>query len=284
MRPHELLELAALDAMGLLDESERVEFEQALSSASPALQAQVRREQARIALDERLLPDVDAPVGLRARVIAAVREAMSAITPRRQARGRILPLLPSRGVNPVWRAASIGSIAAALVLGFTTLQLKESFSELDASLRSDRAVEYMIGQFGAKFERALFNPNTQMIGFRSEAAADAVPGVRAGQGSTFSGRAVVLMAPDSKAQFYCTNFPASAGEYKLVVVDANGNIRGDAVLKFTPTGTRVSEEIDVPVRLGQGDSLAIIATPANQAGGASASSSPGQLLMRSNRL
>ncbi|QYU70067.1 hypothetical protein J4558_08100 [Leptolyngbya sp. 15MV] len=46
---HDLLEMAVLDTLGLLDEQEQAAFEMAFRSAPPAVQAQVRREQTRFA-------------------------------------------------------------------------------------------------------------------------------------------------------------------------------------------------------------------------------------------
>ena len=79
MKTQELIELAVLDAMGLLDEAEREAFEAGFSSASPAVQAQVRREQTRLCLSEALLPDEEPPAGLRALVVEAVRKAMASV-------------------------------------------------------------------------------------------------------------------------------------------------------------------------------------------------------------
>jgi len=47
MTLQEMIELAILDAMGLLDEEERLAFELAFRAAAPPVQAQVRREQTR---------------------------------------------------------------------------------------------------------------------------------------------------------------------------------------------------------------------------------------------
>ena len=60
----DLLEYAALDALGLLDDAEREEFERAFRAASPEVQAMVRREQTRAADIDAILPRVEAPAGL----------------------------------------------------------------------------------------------------------------------------------------------------------------------------------------------------------------------------
>jgi len=48
MNTYELLEAAQLDALGLLDDAERDAFDAAFFAASPDVQAQIRREQARL--------------------------------------------------------------------------------------------------------------------------------------------------------------------------------------------------------------------------------------------
>ena len=84
MMTHELMEMASLDAMGLLDPTERETFELAFQAADPALQAQIRREQLRFSRMDDMLPKVSPPLGLRARVIAAVRGAMESVGSRRE--------------------------------------------------------------------------------------------------------------------------------------------------------------------------------------------------------
>ena len=59
MTTHELLELASLDALGLLDADERESFERAFRAAAPAVQAQIRREQLRAPRSAMNSPAVD---------------------------------------------------------------------------------------------------------------------------------------------------------------------------------------------------------------------------------
>src|SRR5262249_14914584 len=129
MKTQELLELAALDALGLLDEAEREAFDRAFRAAPPALQAQIRREQTRIAGDDSLLPKVETPMGLKARVLAAWREAVAAVSNRSRTRRLVgaLTLMPNRGVNPWWRAGAIACAAASLVLAVGFFTIKHEF-------------------------------------------------------------------------------------------------------------------------------------------------------------
>src|SRR5438105_666068 len=102
MNTHDLLEMASLDAMGLLDPEEREAFERAFRAAPPPLQAQIRREQLRFSAADDILPQVEPPLGLRARVIAAVREAMQTMAGRRAAEAA--PALRSAtAVSRFWR-------------------------------------------------------------------------------------------------------------------------------------------------------------------------------------
>ncbi len=182
MTTQELIELAVLDAMGLLDEQERESFDAAFARAAPAIQAQVRREQTRLSTSEHLLPDVEPPAGLRAMVLDAVRRAMA--LPResrterthRRARALAIGLVPARQVSPLWRAASVGFAAAAMVFGFTFLRLKTEFGALAKAVESDRLISEMQGAVGSPYVVALLtDPQTVTREFV------AMPGITRGQ-------------------------------------------------------------------------------------------------------
>jgi hypothetical protein len=66
MTIQQLLENAHLDALGMLDADEQTQFNKAFASAPPAIRAQIRGEQARVADMGDLLPDVT-PVASAAR-------------------------------------------------------------------------------------------------------------------------------------------------------------------------------------------------------------------------
>ena len=129
MRLQQLIELAILDAMGLLDEDEQRSFDSAYRTAAPAVQAQVRREQTRLSRIESLLPAVTPPAGLRAAVLEAVRrEILAAEMADPAVVGTLPQIVKSRGVSAFWRAASVGMAAAAVVLGITTLQMQSNYN------------------------------------------------------------------------------------------------------------------------------------------------------------
>lgn len=81
----ELLELALVDALGLLDEVESARFERGFLAAPPGVQAEIRALQDRVAADRLLLSDDQPPASLRlrtlARVAAAIETQAGAIAP-----------------------------------------------------------------------------------------------------------------------------------------------------------------------------------------------------------
>jgi len=75
MSPHELAELALLDAYGLLEAADQIRFEQAFLAISPDIQAEIRRIQTDIVTDETLLPNATPPAELKAKVLKRIHAA-----------------------------------------------------------------------------------------------------------------------------------------------------------------------------------------------------------------
>lgn len=213
MTTHELLELASLDALGLLDDDERDAFERAFQAAPPAIQAQVRREQARLARAEAILPEVEVPAGLRARVLAAVRDAIQAVQTRRTPRA-VLPLLPSRGVSAMWRAAAIGCAAAALIFGFTTIQIRSEVDRIHDLISLNQYEADLIRDFGARFQPTLMDPRTTFVQF------DRVAGSVADSAKS---TALVLVDGDGAALVLARDLPKNPHGYALVAINPDGS-------------------------------------------------------------
>lgn len=214
MNTPELLELAALDTMGLLDAEERESFERAFRAAPPAVQAQIRREQLRISRMDELLPPVDPPLGLRARVLAAVREAIVTVAPiKLAAQSSPAPALqPVRGVNRFWRAAAVGAMAAAVVLGFSTLRIRSDYQALEETMASNATSDLFLREFGPRFDAAFFDASTKLVAF-----APSTNSVRAG-------KAALLVDPvNRRAQLFTKDLPAGESQYELIVVSADGS-------------------------------------------------------------
>lgn len=233
MTTHELLELASLDALGLLDPDERDAFEGAFRSAPPALQAQIRREQLRLAHIDDMLPAVEPPPGLRARVVAAVRDAIGTMgTIRRIGGGTILPdLRPSYGVNRLWRVGAIAAAAASIVLGLSVLQMRMDYSAIQTGAFNNAVSDKILTDFGVKFSDAMFSPETRFVQFGDAGESNT--------GSHFPGRALLVVEPSSRTgELFVRNLPASGAEYEVVVEDADGNI-AIADVTIRPAGTGI---------------------------------------------
>ncbi len=223
MKTQELIELAVLDAMGLLDEQEREAFDAAFDAAAPAIQAQVRREQTRLSVSEHLLPDVEPPAGLRAMVLEAVRKALPAASRHRRLRALAMGLTPSRQVSPIWRAASVGFAAAAVTFGLTFMHNLGEFDRLAKAVESDRLLSDMQGAVGSPYVVSLLtDPKTEARSFA------AMPGVTRGEArlwlnSTWGEGEGVLLA--------MSNLPAVQNNTIYVCTYAGGTL-GEIVHEF----------------------------------------------------
>jgi hypothetical protein len=218
---HELMEMASLDAMGLLDPEERDAFERSFRGAAPAVQAQIRREQLRFSSMDGTLPQIEPSLGLRARVIAAVREAMDTVAARRGSDAA--PALQfSSGVSRFWRVGAIGAMAAAIVLGISTLWISnetKGLTEVQNSMAVNNALEK---EMGRRFSSSFMNASTQFISF--------VPATDAPDSK--SARARLMFDPSKKqAELFVQDLPSTDRDYEVVVIDKDGNT-ANAVISF----------------------------------------------------
>lgn len=202
----ELLELASLDVLGLLDEEERESFEQSFRSASPEVQAAVRREQLRLAKDEDLLPKVDSPPGLRARVLSAISEAIASVSGQEATIGYVGPA-PARSVMAsatLWRAACLGFATAAVVMGGFVFQMSRLNRHIINEVASGEVIDE-IRPLGPTFRTMLTSPSMFNAHF-APLAKDAPD----------NSRATIFVDRDLKQAFLlCSDLPP--GEYSLVI-------------------------------------------------------------------
>jgi hypothetical protein len=215
MTLQELIELSILDAMGLLDEEERLAFELAFRASAPAVQAQVRREQTRLSRIENILPEVTPPAGLRAAVVQAVRREMAnAGTEANPALALANSMVPSRGVSRFWRAASMGLAAAVIVLGVTNLRMQTQYQDLNTLLQNDQVLKVVSNEFGPSFvKNVLFSKDTKRI-------------VLAPKATGYKGLASVWMNKEWKeGLLFCHAMPSPEGKtFKIAIVDDNDRI------------------------------------------------------------
>ena len=236
MTTHELLEFASLDALGLLDPEERESFELAFRAAPPALQAQIRREQLRLSSIEGVLPAVEPPPGLRARVVARVREAIESMTVRRISGGAVIPdLRPAYGVNRLWRVGAIAAAAASIVLGLSVIQMRMDYNDIQTGQVNNGKIDHILSEFGVNFSQAMFNPQTRFVQFAS--VADAA--------EPFNGQAILVVDPGTrKGELFVKSLPATGAEYEVVGVDADGN-EAIADVTIRPSGNGIeSRELE----------------------------------------
>jgi hypothetical protein len=249
MTTRELLELASLDAMGLLDDHERAAFERAFRGAAPAVRRQVRREQERLTGDVSTLPDVEPPAELRGRVLETVRGAI--VAARQDVVGQIVPENFSirANVSPLWRAACIGFATATLVLLGVGYSMQSEYNQALAVGQSGEIAE-IARELGPRFEQVLLSPTAERVAFASTAS------FTSGEPGAMSGgdlRAALYVDVETQTAFLvCRNLPALDGdEFRLVVVREDG-LPSDVLTKFRYTGGLVGASIPVDVRLEQG--------------------------------
>ena len=145
----ELLELAGLDALGLLDEYEAAAYTRSFEDVPATVQDEIKRLQADVANDESLLPNDEPAPELRQRVLDFISEAMdreaaplATIGPRRRLAGadRNLKLGLSTS-GQFWRAASFVLAAAGLALAYLFTDAYQSSNELTKAALYDDAVK-----------------------------------------------------------------------------------------------------------------------------------------------
>lgn len=153
----ELMELAVLEAAGLLDDVDSSLLNRLFHAAPPSLQTEVRALQAAIAADSTMLSDEEPRIDLRGRVITRIRDEMSAdqaalapiatIGPRRassmSSTEQVIELVELRAAQHAtraesmrWNRAAVMWRAASVVVG--ALLLVSLYYNLASNLTSVR--------------------------------------------------------------------------------------------------------------------------------------------------
>lgn len=218
----QLLEQAHMDALGLLDPSEQAAFELAFAQASPAVKAQLRAEQARVAAQQLVLPVVEPSPDLRDRVLAAVAAA-SVQSEVHSAQDR-LEFRPVSRVSSWWRVGTLGMATAACALGAAFLYV----SGTNDRLRNDLTQTFLsneghrvIGR-GSSAEAHLHDvflePDVSKVKMIRTAYAEQVK---------FGGEATILTRGDhwgeARLAFRIPRGPDAANNFALVELSADGS-------------------------------------------------------------
>lgn len=260
MSIQELLESAQLDALGLLDEQDREAFERAFAAAPAALQAQLRREQARLCHIDALLPEVELPDAVWPKVRDAVREAQLNATNATGAvhahagsdrAARPLPMSRSGAVNRLWRAAAIGFATAAVVLGGAVIHLRltaERNSDIENVAGESRD---LVSAFGRQYlSEQLFGNQCDRFVMRDDSGKS-------------RGQAAVYTSPEwPGAVLYCRVAAPEGTTLRLVELTDAGEI-GDTLTEFASNGALETREFQL--KNANPKRLALVAAPRGQA-------------------
>ncbi len=164
MTRQELLELAALDALGLLDRYEAALYTRSFHYASAPVQDEIVRLQAEIVSDESLLPEEEPDGSLRERVLRKVAEAIereaSEFAPlatigrrRRHGPGESDRRSALAASGQFWRAAAFVMAGAVVVLAYFSSEANRSSNEMARlALMSDtEQLAVVLGPMGREF-------------------------------------------------------------------------------------------------------------------------------------
>ncbi len=228
----ELLELAALDAFGLLDEYESALYTQSFHHAPATVQDDIKRLQAQIASDESLLPIDEPDPALRDRVLAAVAKAIEADSsklaplatigrPRRTSPETARRVLPASG--QFWRAASFVLAGTLLAVAYLWSDANRQ-SYLIASLALHNVTDAQLVQLvGPTITKFLKDPSAERIVLTPTKSGDA------------SWANVLIREDGSEAFLLFEGLPRTkGGGYKLRVQRADGGT--EHVHAFDGTG------------------------------------------------
>jgi len=211
----ELLELAPLDAMGLLDEYDAALFARSFHQSPPSIQREILEQQADLAAAPPLLPSDEPPADLRGRVLASVRAAMD-----REA-AKLSPIATigrradlghgdatteghsrrSRAANAFWRAASFALATSLLVVLYFNAEhrneTQETLDQLTRYFYNGQVQAELEARTGPQFRRLMLDGDCSVVAFKSEDGDD-----RFG--------AFIVHGRDDEAYVVFLNLPANA--------------------------------------------------------------------------
>ena len=161
MTREELLELAALDAFGLLDEYEAALYTRSFHHAPAAVQDEVKQRQASFAADPAFLPEVEPESELRRRVLGAVARAVESesgelaplalIGRTHTGRGATLHRSSNGAASHFWRAAALVLAAGNIVFAYFGIQFHRDFVAMTTTLLQDHTQTAIETEIGGEF-------------------------------------------------------------------------------------------------------------------------------------
>ena len=173
----QLLELAVLEAHGLLEQIEVDLFTRSFHDAPASIQEEIVRIQEKFALDDSLLPAENPPAELRKKVLQSVAETAD------QEAQRLAPLAligarasaaqaqlgPSRSVT-FWRTAAVVLFGVAVVLAVISLDAQTKANR-NAQIALNSATNTELADMvGRKFSEFIGNPYCQVTRLERESS------------------------------------------------------------------------------------------------------------------
>ena len=172
---NELVELATLDAFGLLPAADAVKFEQAFMTASSEVQAEIRRIQVDLAADPTTFDNEDPSPALRQRVLDAVAQTIEAeaerlaplatIGNKHQVEGDYQsprPAPQARGLLAsvwTWRMAALIMFGVVVTLAVFNATSNREATMLATTYTTLNTLDELEDQFGPQFTEFINNPN-----------------------------------------------------------------------------------------------------------------------------
>jgi len=161
----QLIELAVLDAHGLLESIESDLFNQSFHDAPASVQDEIIRMQYEFATDESLLPTDMPPTELRQKVIDAVAEAADKeaqrLAPLALIGARASAALGQYGSSSsvtFWRTAAIILFGISVLFGYLTVDANKKTSRITEIALSNDANDTLKDLAGAEFKNFINNP------------------------------------------------------------------------------------------------------------------------------
>jgi hypothetical protein len=187
MTQRELLELAALDALGLLDEFEAAYYTRSFHDAPATVQDEIKRVQAELAADQRVLPGDEPDPGLRERVLRAVAQAserdearlapLATIGRRRAGEPRHEGRFHLRASGQFWRAACFVVAGVAVVFALFWVQAQNYVNALSEIAYIDDTECVLEDLIGPTFKDYLFDPETTLVRLMPDQPGSEIRGV-----------------------------------------------------------------------------------------------------------
>jgi hypothetical protein len=224
MTLQELLEAVHLDALGMLEGEDRRAFDAAFDAANPAIQDQVRSEQARFALVGVEDASVQPPPYLKSLVMGRIHaeiladdglEATGESLTTTDIAARVGVVRTSPRVSPAWRASSLGFATAAAILLAAFFSVSRQMESLQQRSNNDRVLEVFSKNFGGDiYDEAMFGKDVERFAFQAI------------DGSSSDAAATLLMLPQAnEARLFVKNLALNGGQTaRVVLLDDNNQI------------------------------------------------------------